>query len=153
MWVLTRGAVAAGPGEVPVSPVQAKVWGLGRVAALEHPDRWGGLVDVPPVLDEPGRRRGCARCWPGAGRTRSRSGRPGSWPGGWSGPRCRRGGAAVAAAGTVLVTGGTGAIGGHVARWLAGRGAPQVVLASRSRPGRAGRGGAGRASWPRRAPR
>jgi len=34
----------------------------------------------------------------------------------------------------VLVTGGTGAIGGHVARWLAGRGAPRVVLASRSGP-------------------
>ena len=37
--------------------------------------------------------------------------------------------------GTVLVTGGTGALGGHVARWLAGRGAAQVVLASRSGPG------------------
>ena len=37
-------------------------------------------------------------------------------------------------AGTVLVTGGTGAIGGHVARWLAGRGAPRVVLTSRSGP-------------------
>jgi NAD(P)-dependent dehydrogenase (short-subunit alcohol dehydrogenase family)/acyl carrier protein len=36
--------------------------------------------------------------------------------------------------GTVLVTGGTGAVGGHVARWLAGRGAPRVVLASRSGP-------------------
>ena len=47
LWVLTRGAVAAGAGEVPVSPAQAQVWGLGRVAALEHPDRWGGLVDLP----------------------------------------------------------------------------------------------------------
>jgi short-subunit dehydrogenase len=36
--------------------------------------------------------------------------------------------------GTVLVTGGTGAIGGHVARWLAGRGVPHIVLASRSGP-------------------
>ncbi|WP_341833166.1 KR domain-containing protein, partial [Streptomyces albus] len=25
----------------------AGVWGLGRVVALEEPDRWGGLVDVP----------------------------------------------------------------------------------------------------------
>ena len=33
--------------------------------------------------------------------------------------------------GPVLVTGGTGALGGHVARWLAGRGAPRVILASR----------------------
>jgi short-subunit dehydrogenase/acyl carrier protein len=36
--------------------------------------------------------------------------------------------------GTALVTGGTGAIGGHVARWLAARGTPHLVLASRSGP-------------------
>ena len=36
--------------------------------------------------------------------------------------------------GTVLVTGGTGAIGGHVARYLAGRGTPRIALASRSGP-------------------
>jgi NADP-dependent 3-hydroxy acid dehydrogenase YdfG/acyl carrier protein len=36
--------------------------------------------------------------------------------------------------GTVLVTGGTGAIGGHVARWLAGNGAEHLVLVSRRGP-------------------
>ena len=75
LWVLTRGAVAAGEAEAVASPVQAMVWGLGRVAGLEHPDRWGGLIDVPPVLDERWPRRAVRRCWPGAGRTRSRSGR------------------------------------------------------------------------------
>jgi thioesterase domain-containing protein/short-subunit dehydrogenase len=34
----------------------------------------------------------------------------------------------------VLVTGGTGAIGGHVARWVAGHGATRLVLASRRGP-------------------
>ena len=34
----------------------------------------------------------------------------------------------------MLVTGGTGALGGHVARWAAGRGARRVVLTSRSGP-------------------
>ncbi len=33
--------------------------------------------------------------------------------------------------GTTLVTGGTGALGGHVARWLAGRGAEHLLLVSR----------------------
>ena len=43
--------------------------------------------------------------------------------------------------GTVLVTGGPGRSAGTLARWLAGRGAPRVVLASRSGPAaRAGRG-------------
>src|SRR4051794_8835718 len=133
LWVLTRGAVAAGPGEVPARPVQAMTWGLGRVAALEHPDRWGGLVDVPPVLDErAGTRLGAVLAGRGedqvairgvgvVARRLTRAPQPGDarpWmPGG-----------------TVLVTGGTGAIGGHVARWLAGRGAPRVVLTSRSGP-------------------
>ncbi|MGW4502913.1 type I polyketide synthase, partial [Micromonospora sp. NPDC004336] len=37
-------------------------------------------------------------------------------------------------AGTVLVTGGTGALGRHVARWLLANGAGEVVLASRQGP-------------------
>src|SRR6266508_4414841 len=43
-----------------------------------------------------------------------------------------------APSGTVLLTGGTGAVGGHVARWLAGSGAGHVALVSRSGPGAAG---------------
>ena len=52
LWVVTQGAVAVGEQETVTSPVQAQAWGAGRVAALEHPDRWGGLIDLPPVLDE-----------------------------------------------------------------------------------------------------
>ncbi len=58
--VVTRGAVAPGPGELLTSPVQAQVWGLGRVVALEHPDRWGGLIDLPPEIDERAGARLCA---------------------------------------------------------------------------------------------
>ena len=49
-WAVTRGAVAAGPGERAGSVVQAMVWGLGRVAGLEFAGRWGGLVDLPAGL-------------------------------------------------------------------------------------------------------
>ncbi|WP_435303768.1 type I polyketide synthase [Streptomyces lavendulae] len=52
LWALTRGAVAAGPENAPRSAVQAQVWGLGLVAALERPRGWGGLVDLPADLDE-----------------------------------------------------------------------------------------------------
>ncbi|MET9697758.1 beta-ketoacyl synthase N-terminal-like domain-containing protein, partial [Streptomyces sp. NPDC006529] len=52
LWCLTRGAVSVGRSDKLVSPVQAQVWGLGRVAALEVPERWGGLVDLPEVWDE-----------------------------------------------------------------------------------------------------
>ena len=68
------GRRPGGPGRS--DPAQARVWGLGRVAALEHPDRWGGLVDLPRATA-----RTCApasarlsACWPGpTARTRSRS--------------------------------------------------------------------------------
>jgi NAD(P)-dependent dehydrogenase (short-subunit alcohol dehydrogenase family)/acyl carrier protein len=134
LWVLTCGAVAAGLGEVLASPVQAMVWGLGRVAALEHPDRWGGLVDLPPGCDERTMARLCgvlAGCGEdqvalrGAGALARRVVRA---------PEPRDGGQPWLPRGTVLVTGGTGAIGGHMGRWLAGRGAPRVVLAGRSGP-------------------
>ncbi|MFJ2379338.1 beta-ketoacyl synthase N-terminal-like domain-containing protein, partial [Streptomyces sp. NPDC087769] len=52
LWCVTQGAVAVGPEGGPVDAAQAQVWGLGRVAALEHPDRWGGLIDLPETLDE-----------------------------------------------------------------------------------------------------
>ncbi|MGH3373484.1 MAG: SDR family NAD(P)-dependent oxidoreductase, partial [Actinoallomurus sp.] len=51
LWSLTRGAVAAVPGDEAPSPEQAQIWALGRVFALEHPAAYGGLVDLPAVLD------------------------------------------------------------------------------------------------------
>jgi thioesterase domain-containing protein/NAD(P)-dependent dehydrogenase (short-subunit alcohol dehydrogenase family) len=130
LWVLTSGAVAAGPGESP-DPVQAAVWGLGRVAALEISRRWGGLIDVPAELTSRAAARVRALLAAGgeedqvavreAGMLARRLVRaPAAGPG-----RPRR------PSGVVLITGGTGALGGHAARWAAGHGARHVVLASR----------------------
>ncbi|MFW5418968.1 SDR family NAD(P)-dependent oxidoreductase [Nocardiopsis sp. CNT-189] len=47
LWCVTRGAVSAVRTDPAPDPAQAAVWGLGRVAALEHPDLWGGLIDLP----------------------------------------------------------------------------------------------------------
>ncbi|MGW0824748.1 type I polyketide synthase, partial [Streptomyces sp. NPDC002845] len=66
LWCVTSGAVQAGQ-DTPPSPAQARVWGLGRVAALEHPDRWGGLIDLPERLD-PAVLRGLCACLRGADR-------------------------------------------------------------------------------------
>jgi acyl transferase domain-containing protein/acyl carrier protein len=52
LWTVTRDAVSAGPDDAVSGFEQAPVWGVGRVAALEFPQRWGGLVDLPPVLEE-----------------------------------------------------------------------------------------------------
>ncbi|MFG2992837.1 type I polyketide synthase [Streptomyces sp. NPDC048257] len=130
LWCLTRGAVSVGRSDRLVSPVQAQVWGLGRVAALEVPERWGGLVDLPEVLDE----RAVSRlvgvlAGSGEDQVAVRSS-------GVFGRRLVRaprgeGASTWAPSGTVLVTGGTGALGGRVARWLAGAGVERLVLTSR----------------------
>jgi acyl transferase domain-containing protein len=134
LWIATRGAVAAAPGDVLVSPVQAQAWGVGRVSALEHPDHGGGLIDLPPDFDERTAEHlvavlaGCGEDQVAIrpdgifGRRLVHAPQPGCGGEPWR-PR-----------GTALITGGTGAIGGHVARWLAGRGAPRLVLTSRSGP-------------------
>ena len=136
LWVLTRGAVAAAPAEVLTAPVQAQAWGLGQVAALEYPDRWGGLIDLPEVWDERVEVRLAAVL---AGRD---EGQVAIRDVGVRGRRLVRAmsvdGSGWASRGTALVTGGTGAIGARVAGWLAGRGAERVVLSSRSGAGAPG---------------
>ncbi|WP_425580099.1 type I polyketide synthase, partial [Streptomyces iranensis] len=135
LWCATRGAVSVGRSERLSHPAQAMVWALGRVAALELPQLWGGLVDLPESLDE----RAAARlagvlsaeatevaedqvAVRGSGvfaRRLTRSAAPAA------------DGTAWRARGTVLVTGGTGALGGQVARWLVRDGAEHLVLTSR----------------------
>ncbi|HEY2237971.1 MAG TPA: SDR family NAD(P)-dependent oxidoreductase, partial [Streptosporangiaceae bacterium] len=136
VWALTCGAVAVSGTETPGSPVQSQIWGLGRVAALEHPDRWGGLIDLPPVLDEPAARRLCGMLAGTGGEDQVAVRASGVWARrlARSGETRLPHGQPWRPDGTVLVTGGTGAIGAHAARWLAGRGAPRVVLTSRSGP-------------------
>ncbi|MFH8791152.1 type I polyketide synthase [Streptomyces sp. NPDC017941] len=147
LWCLTSGAVAVGSGDAVAGFEQAMLWGLGRVAALEQPGRWGGLVDLPEMGDDaaPDDTAAPDEAWDEAtgdllaavlagtagedqvalrgtgilGRRLVPAPLNGVSGDAWS-PR-----------GTVLVTGGTGSLGGHVARWLAGRGVEHLVLTSR----------------------
>ncbi|WP_158897418.1 KR domain-containing protein, partial [Streptomyces hygroscopicus] len=162
LWVATRGGVSVGRADGVVVPGQALVWGLGRVAALELPERWGGLVDLPESVDERvvgrlvdvlagaggedqvavrasgvfGRRliRASASAPASASASASVSASasasaPASVSA--SGSASASGESWVPGAGSVLVTGGTGALGAHVARWLVANGAEHVVLTSR----------------------
>jgi acyl transferase domain-containing protein len=50
LWAVTRGAQSiAGEGKERVSVDGAALWGTGRVIAEEHPELWGGLVDLDPA--------------------------------------------------------------------------------------------------------
>ncbi|WP_143587651.1 SDR family NAD(P)-dependent oxidoreductase, partial [Streptomyces alboverticillatus] len=137
LWCLTSGAVAVGPAEAPTSPDSAQLWGLGRVVALEHPDRWGGLVDVPAALDGRTAARLVAVLTAGTGEDQVAVRDAGVFA-----RRLEHAAPAEATAqdapwrpgGTVLITGGTGGLGGQVARRLAARGAVHLVLTSRRGP-------------------
>jgi acyl transferase domain-containing protein/surfactin synthase thioesterase subunit len=51
LWLVTRGAQAEEIGTTPVAVAQSPLWGLGRTIALEYPDLWGGLIDLPAEGD------------------------------------------------------------------------------------------------------
>ncbi|MGW3572305.1 SDR family NAD(P)-dependent oxidoreductase, partial [Streptomyces sp. NPDC000941] len=140
LWNATRGAVSTGPSDPVTSPLQAAIWGLGRAAALEHPGRWGGLVDLPEMVDRPAAQRLMSVL---AGSTE-----PASAHHDEDQVAIRATGVSArrlahrtvddlpaprdfTARGTLLVTGGTGALGAEVARWLARAGAEHLVLTSR----------------------
>ncbi|MFI9274395.1 type I polyketide synthase [Kitasatospora sp. NPDC052896] len=136
LWWATSGAVAVGPQDEPPCPEQQLSWGLGRVAALEYPRGWGGLLDLPAELDGPGADL-LARQLAGAGDEDQVAIRPG----GGHGRRLVRSASPRTAAGrtwtprgTVLITGGTGGVGTQIARWLARSGAEHLVLVGRAGP-------------------
>ncbi|WP_211834581.1 type I polyketide synthase [Streptomyces asiaticus] len=136
LYCATQGAVTVGAADRLSAPEQAAVWGLGLAVALEQPDRWGALVDLPDVFDDraartllaaladPGDEDQLAIRATGAFVRRLR-GHP--LPTGVSKPEWRP-------RGTVLVTGGTEGLGRHAARWLAGAGAEHLVLTVDSEP-------------------
>ncbi|MEU8825290.1 type I polyketide synthase [Streptomyces sp. NPDC048636] len=137
--LVTRGAVAAGPAEDVTDLVYSAVWGLIRSAQSEHPDRFllvdldqsaASLDALPGVLAgeeaQVALRDGAARV-PRLARAApsdhgAESGRAGFGPGG-----------------TVLITGGTGTLGGHLARHLVTEyGVDHLLLVSRGGPAAVG---------------
>ncbi|WP_373465396.1 type I polyketide synthase [Streptomyces sp. V1I6] len=141
LWAATRGAVSTSRSDRLVGVAQAQVWGLGRTAALELPSRWGGLVDLPQTPDERAAGR-LADVLGGLGaedhlavrstgifaRRLARA------------PRDERPATVWTTTGTAMVTGGTGALGRHVARLLARAGAYRLLLVSRRGPDAEGTG-------------
>ncbi|MFI2415961.1 SDR family NAD(P)-dependent oxidoreductase, partial [Streptomyces sp. NPDC018947] len=135
LWALTQGAVSTSGDDPTGDPAAALVWGMGRVAALEQPGRWGGLIDLPTAPDEKTYDQVCrvVTRTDGEDQVAIR-------PAGVFARRVRRAGGAAGAGtawqprGTALITGGTGALGGHIARWLVGQGVEHVVLLGRRGP-------------------
>jgi polyketide synthase 7 len=129
VWCLTSGAVVATPDDGMGEPARAMLWGAGIALGVECPATWGGMIDLPAEPDETTLRllRGALSgadgdqlAIRGSGLLARRLVRA-----------PRRAGGSWQARGTVLVTGGTGGLGAHIARWLAEQGAEHLLLVSR----------------------
>ncbi|WP_371502193.1 type I polyketide synthase [Kitasatospora sp. NBC_00374] len=135
LWCVTSGAVSVGAGDPVTDPGQAMHWGLGRTVGLERAGQWGGLVDLPPSAGPREAEGLCAALAGVDGEDQIAVRADGRWvrrllPAGPPRPPARP----WQPRGTVLVTGGTGALGARAARWLAGHGAARLVLTSRQGP-------------------
>jgi acyl transferase domain-containing protein/aryl carrier-like protein len=133
LWLATRQAIAVDPNDFIDTPDQAMLWGMGQVIRLEHPRHWGGLIDLSAVPDRQMITHLAACLTSGAHEDQFAVRESGTYV-----RRLKR--APIGRTtpirqwrpqGTVLITGGTGWLGGHVARWLAREGAEHLVLVSR----------------------
>ncbi|WP_139822526.1 beta-ketoacyl reductase, partial [Mycobacterium lacus] len=133
LWVLTRGGAQLSADEEPLTPSQAAVWGLGQSVCLEHPDWWGGLIDLPavPTAHDITRLHTILTCPQPEDQLALRP----------HGVHARRLQPAPLPAdhrhrwkpsGTAVITGITGQLGPRIARWLAHAGASHLVLLSRT---------------------
>ena len=134
-WLVTSDAQPVTDADRCAAPWSAILWGLGRSFAAEHPDLWGGLIDLdrrpaPSIADWlirevqaggtedkvafRGGERYVARLFRG------------------SAPRRPSDEFVARADGTYLITGGLGGIGLEVARWLVGCGARHLLLLGRT---------------------
>jgi SAM-dependent methyltransferase/NAD(P)-dependent dehydrogenase (short-subunit alcohol dehydrogenase family)/acyl carrier protein len=133
LWLATCGAQSPTGDTSAARPLQAPEWGLGRVIALEHPERWGGLVDLDPLEHRDAQAATLVRAIVSSDDEDQVVVRAGVR----HVPRIVRARAEAPASlqlrpdATYMVTGGTGGIAVPLARWLADRGARHLLLTSR----------------------
>jgi acyl transferase domain-containing protein/acyl carrier protein len=142
LWLATRGAQSVGSKGQSLAVAQAALWGLGRVIALEHPEFWGGLIDLDPqgtpadnidyllgeILASDGEDQVAWREGQRHVARLARKSNPKPQPISWEGE------------GAYLITGGLGGLGLKIAHWMVEQGARYLVLMGR-------RGLPERSSW------
>ena len=130
VWVLTTNAQPAGVLPAPVSVAQSTVWGFGRALAVEHPELWGGALDLPAVPDDASLdgAAGALLSPDGEDQMAWREGQryvprlmPSVMPGVSTG-------IVFDPSAAYLITGGIGGLGRHVARWMLDEGVTDLVL-------------------------
>ncbi len=135
LWLVTRGALAAEGETRPPEIGQSPLWGMGLTVALEYPGLSCTCVDIDPESDRAAAELAATvACDDGEGEILWRRGlrhgaRLVARPDAGSDATLP-----VSADGTVLITGGLGALGLLTAQWLVERGARHLVLMGRTPP-------------------
>jgi acyl transferase domain-containing protein/surfactin synthase thioesterase subunit/acyl carrier protein len=138
LWLVTRGSQAVLPGPLLEPGLQAALWGFGRVIAMEHPELWGGIIDLDPIeLDNAGFQISTALLHPiMKGEMAFRQDQR-YVPRLIRSPLQKENSSTVPdinAEATYLITGGLGGLGLKVASWLVAQGARYLVLIGRNQP-------------------
>ncbi|NEO43739.1 MAG: type I polyketide synthase, partial [Moorea sp. SIO4A3] len=136
IWLATRGTQPVLANTEKLTVAASPLWGLGRVVSLEHPQLWGGLVDLDPQTPEEevekllqllvnnseedylalrGEQTYVARLVQQS-------------------PQSSEQPLSLSSDATYLITGGLGALGLHTAQWLVEKGARNIVLTGRRAP-------------------
>jgi acyl transferase domain-containing protein/acyl carrier protein len=132
LWLVTRAAQATG--DVSVQPDGAMLWGLGKVAALEHPNLQCRQVDLEPAAPQAAeylarelllRDAEAEVAWRAGQRYASRLSPL---------PPSDTAAAAFDPQGSYLITGAFGGLGPKLAAWLAAGGAGHLLLIGRQPP-------------------
>jgi len=135
LWVVTQNTQAIAAPDSVSAPMQAPLWGLGHVIALEHPDLWGGLVDLAAeATPEESATALLAHFTDADSRDRAAFRQQRRWNAQLrplTAPPPATMPTPVRADGTYLITGGLGALGLQVAQFLVHQGAKTLVLVSR----------------------
>jgi len=137
LWLITKGSQSVLPHVEEVAIAQTPLWGLGKVISLEHPQLWGGLLDLDQesstnkneaeillqlLEDEQEEDRLAIRNGQIYVARLERKLLVESQP------------LSLSEEGSYLITGGTGALGLNIAQWLVQKGCKHIVLIGRSQP-------------------
>ncbi|VFM98206.1 MAG: epothilone polyketide synthase D, partial [Candidatus Kentron sp. G] len=135
LWLVTRGAVSVEQTEDSLNIAQAPLWGMGKVIAQEHPALWGALIDDPDIDnllaeigagDDGDPEKEDQIAYRDGQRYVARLVR--------HEPAPSDAAPALNADSSYLITGGLGALGLEVAKWMVDEGARHLVLTGRRAP-------------------
>jgi malonyl CoA-acyl carrier protein transacylase len=133
LWFITQAATSLEPSLSGLA--QSPLWGLGKVIALEYPEWWGGLLDLPAQITPTEITTGLAEILDSQGEDQIalRAGKryvarlvPQ--------PKLLAQPIAFQSDQTYLITGGLGSLGISMAQWMVAQGVRYLVLLSRRAP-------------------